>query len=119
MNQACMRQTELTHGLFLPRVITGTRPHGQLLVRASMCVDVNFPKTTHTFGSRWLVANGVLVADIVRDITTDLIHLIERRWKESDSPCPVGQNFKSPFGTPRLLFSQQTNGVDRGTILLL
>ena len=62
--------------LFLSRIVAGARPDGEFLIRFSVRVDVDCPVALDVFRGGWSIADGVLIADIVRDLAADLIDFV-------------------------------------------
>jgi hypothetical protein len=67
-----------------------------------------------------MVADGVLIADIVRHRAADFVDLIQSLGKECDSAGALGDDFERTPGTFGMLFvSQNPDRVDRRTVLFL
>src|SRR4051812_14143168 len=68
-----------------------------------------------------LVSDGVLVADIVRDILRDLINFMQVAGEESYSARPFGQSTESALIAllTRLIVAEDSDGVNDRTVLVL
>ena len=49
--------------LFLAGVVPAAGAHGQLLIWAGVSVDVNRSEAADSFGGRWGIGDGALIAD--------------------------------------------------------
>src|SRR5262252_7080054 len=72
------------------------------------------------FGNARLVADGVLIADVVGDRAADFVHLVQGLGKKRDSAGAIGQDLQRLLGAfGMLLITQDANGVYRRAAFLL
>src|SRR5207248_5857816 len=101
-------------------VVSTLGAYHQLTVPFGFCIYAHLAESACAFRSARLVTDGVLVADIVGDGAADRIHLIQRLGEESDAAGALAQDLEGFFGAPgMLLVSQNANGVNGWTVLLL
>ena len=70
--------------MLLPRIVAAPRTHYELAESLGLRVDPDRTIAACGFRSRRLVANGVLISDVVSHAAADRIHFIQSAWKKTD-----------------------------------
>ena len=84
-----------------------------------MRVHVNGAISTSALRSGRFIADGVLVADVVRDGAADLVHFVQRLGEEMRCRRFVRRSVSVLGGRVGLLFAEQADRVNRRTAFLL
>src|SRR5258708_32048019 len=84
-----------------------------------MGVNANHAVAAGGFCIGGFVADGVLIANVVGDSLADLVDFVEGARKESDAAGLLRQNLQSATGVAFFFATQQPDGVDGGSALLL
>src|SRR5580698_3371055 len=71
-----------------PRIIPALGSDYEFRVALDLGLDADRPETAAGPGVRWLIADGVLIADIVGDLPADLTHLVERGGEKGKAAGP-------------------------------
>src|SRR6267154_1107512 len=105
----------------LAGVVTGAG--SDLHATESLRLRLNANRTIATLRLRFdgLVADGVLVANIVGNILRDLVDFVQIAWEECHATGPFRQSAQSALVTllARLIVAEDANGVDDRSILVL
>src|SRR5882757_3488158 len=84
-----------------------------------MGVNANHAVAAGGFCIGGLIADRVLITDVVGDSLADLVDFVEGARKESDAAGLLRQNLQSATGAAFFFATQQPDGVDGGSALLL
>jgi len=102
------------------RVVTGFGADHQLTVPFSAGFHANLAEASGLLGMGGLVSDGVLIADVVRDVAADLVDFVERLGKKSYAAGTLGNDLERTLGKFRMLFvAQDPDGVNHRPILFL
>jgi hypothetical protein len=66
--------------------------------------NANLAEAAGRSGICGLIADGVLIADVVRHLAADFIDFIERLGEKCQAASPLRDNFQRLTGLPRVLF---------------
>src|SRR5713101_7155047 len=91
-------------GCLRPRIVSAFGPHDQLAVAFHFGFDSDLPEAAAGPGIRWLVANGVLIANVVRDLPADLVYFIQRLREKRQAAGALGDDFQCPLGSLGMFF---------------
>src|SRR6185437_15535953 len=89
---------------FLVGVITRSCTHLKVSISGSVRHNLYLPISAIALRVGAFVSNAVLMADILRHFTADLIHFIQVPGEDSNPAGLEGESFKGPFCTPLLPF---------------
>src|ERR1700733_5945003 len=86
-------------GPFVAGVIAGLGADDQLVVAFGLCLDMNRAETTLAHGLGGVITNRVLLANILRDLSGNFIHLGKILREKGYAPRFIGQHFQRSLGT--------------------
>src|SRR5579863_10091217 len=104
--------------LLLARVVSTARPHLQVLVPGSLGLHLHRTIAASALRRRRLVLDGVLVANVVRNLRGDSFHLAQVLGEERNSTGVFGHLAQGAASSLAALVAQQADGVDGRAILL-
>src|SRR6202034_2412298 len=78
--------------------IAGLGANDQLVVSLGLGLHVNRTEAALVDGLGGVIADGVLLADILRDLPGDGVHLVQVLGKEGNTASLIGKQFERPFG---------------------
>src|ERR1700733_954890 len=80
------------------RVIARLGANDQLVVSLGLGLHVNRTEAPLVNRLGGVIADGVLLADILRDLPGDGIHLVQVLGEKGNTASLIGQQLKRPFG---------------------
>src|SRR5581483_2557981 len=104
---------------FLSRVITCTRPNGELPIAARLGIDPNRAIAGYRLGGSGLITDRILVTNIVGDGAADLVHFLDSPGKEGYTAGAGCHLLQGAPGTALLFLAQYANRVNGRSIFLL
>src|SRR5579864_4211686 len=101
-------------------VVAALGANREFVVAFGFGIDANLAETAIGAGVRGLVADQILVADVMGDGLADLIHLVQSLGEKCHPAGTLGNDFQGALGALRmLLVSQNSNRINRRAILVL
>src|SRR5437899_5941992 len=103
----------------LARVVPAPGADGELAISVGSGIHMDAPVTARTLRIGGLVANRVLIANVMGYGSADGIYFIQSFGEERNPSGPLGHGLQSPMCAPLFFISKQANGVYGGPVLLL
>src|SRR5579864_736602 len=84
----------LLRSMLLPGIVPAPGPDHEFVVSLGMRFHADGAIPASTLRGRRLISNSVLVADVVSHGAANLVHFIERTWKERNSSSSLRDGFE-------------------------
>src|SRR5580698_6763437 len=105
-------------------IVAGAGAHHQLVVAFGMRLHAYHAEASLTGRLGGVITNCVLLANILRHLSRNLVHLAKVLWEEGDAPRLVGEHFQRSTGTAGLpstptVVVEQPNRIHHRTLEVL
>src|SRR5580658_4920090 len=100
------------------RIVAAARSHNQLAMVRRSRLNVHYPVAPKAGGLGGMISNGVLVANILSDLSRDLVHILQRIREVRDAACFLRQHLKGISRSLSFLvigIIEKSDGIDHRT----